>query len=141
MDLYLPVDSTILWPMSLMKSKVWGPNDPRVSLSLSLSTNWHLQSSIYVTSGTLSFKFLTQALTIIKSRVLTVNISHLEVSYRFYRLFMKGKLMSIFCDLLSKLDYLIRDTFLCLQLYVSGNLLQVSPNEPPKFPLQTYWHL
>ena len=27
-----------------------------------LNTNWHPQSSFYVTSGTLSFKFLTQAL-------------------------------------------------------------------------------
>ena len=27
-----------------------------------LNANWHLQSSFYVTSGTLSFKFLTQAL-------------------------------------------------------------------------------
>ena len=26
-----------------------------------LNTNWHLQSSFYVTSGTLGFKFLTQA--------------------------------------------------------------------------------
>ena len=30
-----------------------------------LNTNWHPQSSFYVTSGTLSFKFLTQALNII----------------------------------------------------------------------------
>jgi hypothetical protein len=27
-----------------------------------LNTNWHSQSSFYVTRGTLSFKFLTQAL-------------------------------------------------------------------------------
>ena len=27
-----------------------------------LNTNWHPQSSFFVTSGTLSFKFLTQAL-------------------------------------------------------------------------------
>ena len=35
-----------------------------------LNTNWHPQSSFYVTSGTLSFKFLTQALSYIAMRIL-----------------------------------------------------------------------
>ena len=43
-----------------------------------LNTNWHPQSSFYVTSGTLSFKFLTQALDCTKcslyfSRILNLN--------------------------------------------------------------------
>lgn len=33
-----------------------------------LNTNWHLQSSFYVTTGTLSFKFLTQTLLLLGIR-------------------------------------------------------------------------
>ena len=46
-------------------SKIWtlplAPADLEV-----LNTDWHPQSSFYVTSGTLSFKFLTQALLLAK---------------------------------------------------------------------------
>ena len=35
-DIFSPVDSALLWPMSSMKSKAWGPNDPRVSIPIGI---------------------------------------------------------------------------------------------------------
>ena len=43
-----------------------------------LNTNWHPQSSFYVTSGTLSVKFLTQALRDVVSSIKYQDISKLE---------------------------------------------------------------